>query len=116
MTMFYGGGYQNSHNTAIDLSLSKCAVCGDLARGKHYKVLSCDGCKGFFQRNYTKSDQFFCSSAGRCEVDRRNRTMCKFCRLQKCIHVGMSINGNGTQAGQSNSPQMSFPTYTNEFF
>ena len=64
--MFYGGGYQNSHNTAMDLSLSKCEVCGDLARGKHYKVLSCDGCKGFFQRNYTKSDQFFCSSSGRC--------------------------------------------------
>ena len=108
--MFYGGG----HNSAMDLSLSKCEVCGDLARGRHYKVLSCDGCKGFFQRNYTKSDQFFCSSAGRCEVDRRNRTMCKFCRLQKCIHVGMSIHG--AQSVPTNSPQMAFPTYTNEFY
>ena len=115
--MFYGGGYENrhSHNSAMDLSLSKCEVCGDLARGRHYKVLSCDGCKGFFQRNYTKSDQFFCSSAGSCEVDRRNRTMCKSCRLQKCLHVGMTING--TQTGQANSQSMmTFPTYTNEFY
>ena len=101
------------YETAVDLSLTKCEVCGDLARGRHYKVLSCDGCKGFFQRNCTKSDQFICSSGGVCEVDRRSRTMCKYCRLQKCLRVGMTING--LQQVSSNSQKMSFPTYTNQF-
>ena len=40
VTMFH-----RETNTVLDLSLAKCAVCGDLARGRHYTVPSCDGCK-----------------------------------------------------------------------
>ena len=42
VTMFHR---ETNTNTVLDLSLAKCAVCGDLARGRHYTVPSCDGCK-----------------------------------------------------------------------
>ena len=51
----------NSHG-ALDLSLVKCEVCGALARGKHYSVFSCDGCKGFFKRYYNKDTSFRCEN------------------------------------------------------
>ena len=37
--------FPHNTDTVLDLSLAKCAVCGDLARGRHYTVPSCDGCK-----------------------------------------------------------------------
>ena len=64
--MFHNNSY--SDNTALDLSLWKCEVCGDVARGKHYKVVSCDGCKGFFKRNAEKGDQLECTSAGKLSI------------------------------------------------
>ncbi|KAG1714322.1 Ecdysone-induced protein 75B, isoforms C/D [Nymphon striatum] len=68
-----------------------CRVCGDKASGFHYGVHSCEGCKGFFRRSIQHKIQYRpCAKGQQCEIMRINRNRCQYCRLKKCISVGMS--------------------------
>ncbi|XP_051971347.1 hepatocyte nuclear factor 4-gamma-like isoform X2 [Xyrauchen texanus] len=68
---------------------TSCAICGDIATGKHYGASSCDGCKGFFRRSIRKSHVYSCRFNRQCVVDKDKRNQCRFCRLHKCFHAGM---------------------------
>ena len=68
-----------------------CQVCGDKASGFHYGVHSCEGCKGFFRRSIQQKIQYRpCSKDQQCPIMRINRNRCQYCRLKKCVAVGMS--------------------------
>ncbi|XP_053213223.1 nuclear hormone receptor E75-like [Panonychus citri] len=68
-----------------------CRVCGDRASGFHYGVHSCEGCKGFFRRSIQQKIQYRpCTKNQQCSILRINRNRCQYCRLKKCIAVGMS--------------------------
>lgn len=67
-----------------------CKVCGDKSSGVHYGVITCEGCKGFFRRSYSTNVQYVCSRNKSCIIDRLNRNRCQYCRLQKCLSLGMS--------------------------
>ncbi|KAI0980795.1 hypothetical protein GJ496_004329 [Pomphorhynchus laevis] len=67
-----------------------CKVCGDKASGVHYGVITCEGCKGFFRRSCTTSTNYVCSSNRQCYIDKLTRNRCQFCRLKKCLDLGMS--------------------------
>ncbi|CAF3950166.1 unnamed protein product [Adineta steineri] len=70
---------------------SLCCVCQDRASGRHYGVLSCEGCKGFFKRSIRKQVLYTCLSTKDCPINKFMRNRCQYCRLQKCLQVGMRV-------------------------
>lgn len=83
---------------AGDLSRSQpveyCLVCGDKASGRHYGAVSCEGCKGFFKRSVRKNLTYSCRSKQDCVINKHHRNRCQFCRLRKCLKMGMKTEFN----------------------
>ena len=73
--------------------LQTCLVCSDIATGRHYGVISCEGCKGFFKRSIRKDMRYACRNGGDCPIDRSQRNRCRRCRLNKCLKMGMKKSG-----------------------
>lgn len=75
------------------IEIIPCKVCGDKSSGVHYGVITCEGCKGFFRRSQSSVVNYQCPRQKNCVVDRVNRNRCQYCRLQKCLTLGMSRDG-----------------------
>ena len=71
----------------------ECAVCGDKSSGKHYGVFTCEGCKSFFKRSVRRNLSYTCRASRNCPIDQHHRNQCQFCRLKKCLKVGMRREG-----------------------
>ncbi|XP_061748686.1 COUP transcription factor 2-like [Nerophis ophidion] len=67
----------------------ECIVCGDKSSGKHYGQLTCEGCKSFFKRSVRRNLNYTCRASRTCPVDQHHRNQCQYCRLNKCLKVGM---------------------------
>jgi hypothetical protein len=83
----------NVNDEEVDTSLLFCIVCGDKASGRHYGVVSCEGCKGFFKRSVRKNVKYSCLGSNRCIVNKTMRNRCQSCRWQKCLTSGMKVEG-----------------------
>lgn len=83
----------NINDEEVDTSLLFCIVCGDKASGRHYGVVSCEGCKGFFKRSVRKNVKYTCLGSNRCIVNKTMRNRCQSCRWQKCLASGMKVEG-----------------------
>ncbi|KAJ7372089.1 Nuclear receptor sub 2 group C member 2 [Desmophyllum pertusum] len=75
--------------TALKPVWGNCLVCGDRGTGKHYGIVACEGCKGFFKRSIRKNLSYSCQGNGACPVDKIHRNRCQRCRLSKCLSMGM---------------------------
>lgn len=75
---------------SAQIEVIPCKVCGDKSSGVHYGVITCEGCKGFFRRSQSSIVNYQCPRQKNCVVDRVNRNRCQYCRLKKCIELGMS--------------------------
>nr|CDJ85518.1 Zinc finger domain containing protein [Haemonchus contortus] len=70
-----------------------CSVCCDEASGRHYGVVACFGCKGFFRRTVRAGKNYICRYDQKCRIDKAGRNVCRSCRFQKCLDVGMEPDG-----------------------
>nr|CAD2192771.1 unnamed protein product [Meloidogyne enterolobii] len=76
---------KNSNELVDHINLEKdkavCTVCGDIASGLHYGVISCNGCKTFFRRTVMTGRKFVCRKDGNCCFDKKDRCACRACRF-----------------------------------
>ncbi|KPP59869.1 hypothetical protein Z043_122173, partial [Scleropages formosus] len=100
---------QLSHRQAIHDDQAEqrtCLICGDRATGLHYGIISCEGCKGFFKRSICNKRVYRCNRDRNCEMSRKQRNRCQYCRLLKCLQMGMNrkaIREDGMPGGRNKS-------------
>lgn len=74
-----------------------------LSSGRHYGAVSCEGCKGFFKRSIRKNLVYTCRGSGECAINKLHRNRCQYCRLQRCIALGMKQDCKEALVSQTQS-------------
>ncbi|CAJ0568734.1 unnamed protein product, partial [Mesorhabditis spiculigera] len=70
---------------------SGCVICEGPAHGFHFGVPACRACAAFFRRSYVLGRDYKCrKQTGRCNISKDTRYLCRGCRLEKCIRLGMT--------------------------
>ncbi|XP_049532576.1 nuclear receptor subfamily 2 group F member 1-B isoform X2 [Anopheles darlingi] len=80
---------QNGSQQDVKAQNIECVVCGDKSSGKHYGQFTCEGCKSFFKRSVRRNLTYSCRGNRNCPIDQHHRNQCQFCRLRKCLKMGM---------------------------
>ncbi|KAK9718953.1 Ligand-binding domain of nuclear hormone receptor [Popillia japonica] len=109
---------QNSQNSANSNNTDKnqnieCVVCGDKSSGKHYGQFTCEGCKSFFKRSVRRNLTYSCRGSRNCPIDQHHRNQCQYCRLKKCMKMGM--RREAVQRGRVPPSQPAIPGLSNQF-
>lgn len=61
-------------------------------------LVSARPAQGFFRRSQHCNVAYSCARQQNCPIDRTSRNRCQHCRLQKCLALGMSRDGEAQRA------------------
>ena len=75
------------------MTLSNITLSHYQVSGYHYGLLTCESCKGFFKRTVQNKKVYTCVADRNCVIDKTQRKRCPYCRFQKCLDVGMKLEG-----------------------
>ncbi|KAF7635253.1 hypothetical protein Mgra_00005369 [Meloidogyne graminicola] len=67
-----------------------CLICGQMSHGFHFGILACRACAAFFRRTVVENKTYFCRQNGQCTIKKEMRNMCRACRFDHCIRLGMN--------------------------
>ncbi|GMT05583.1 hypothetical protein PENTCL1PPCAC_27757, partial [Pristionchus entomophagus] len=67
-----------------------CLVCGGRGDGAHFGAReACRACAAFFRRTVSMGKSYECRGDHQCAVEASIRCICRACRYDKCLEVGM---------------------------
>ncbi|KAI6197667.1 5L0M-A Chain A, Hlrh-1 Dna Binding Domain - 12bp Oct4 Promoter Complex [Aphelenchoides besseyi] len=80
-----------------------CPICSSKADHAHFGgVVSCNGCAAFFRRTVVEQKSYTCKRNLNCVVKKeRHKRGCQFCRFQKCLKNGMTVDSVLAKASTS---------------
>lgn len=99
-----------SESSSDGASTKLCLVCGQLSHGYHFGILACRACAAFFRRTVVEKKSYRCRQSGQCPIKKEMRNMCRACRFERCIALGMNkedVQMNRDPIGKRNSKMSS---------
>ncbi|CAG9759477.1 unnamed protein product [Ceutorhynchus assimilis] len=88
-----GANLNYNKNCAVEDSSSGCESSDECSNK--------DCPQGFFRRSIQQKIQYRpCTKNQQCSIQRINRNRCQYCRLKKCIAVGMSRDDEQDEIGE----------------
>uniref|UniRef100_A0A8R1EBA2 Nuclear receptor domain-containing protein n=1 Tax=Caenorhabditis japonica TaxID=281687 RepID=A0A8R1EBA2_CAEJA len=89
MKSFRGWDYRKPSSS----SNHECLICAHSAHGVHFGVLSCRACAAFFRRSVVLNKKYTCRKINQdCRIDKNERYLCRLCRYEKCLQLGMTAD------------------------
>ncbi|CAI2355189.1 unnamed protein product [Caenorhabditis sp. 36 PRJEB53466] len=79
----------HSSESASNSPPAYCLVCCEVADGYHFGAPACRACAAFFRRTVQLDKKHECPKNNQCFILSNVRNMCRACRYEKCLNVGM---------------------------
>ncbi|CAC51060.3 NR LBD domain-containing protein [Caenorhabditis elegans] len=67
----------------------QCQICAKTSNGMHFGAMTCRACAAFFRRAVVLKLEYSCKAKKMCQLEGGGRSMCRYCRFEKCKEIGM---------------------------